>query len=267
MTTQFNTITETPAPLLRISPQTIRAASPGNLAGVFWRQWWTERALRRRGIDFRTTDAAAAQWAYSAMTADEFDAINARQAWANWRTIGRSLDELLPDRPLVAVDLGCGSGESTRVLAHYLPPGSTILGIEFAAPLVAIARNRTLRHVDGSPAAVQFVVGSAAETFRDGDGTSLPSGSVDLVNASGLLAHHLPREMLVQTATEIARVLRPGGIAALDTGPHLSDVALTALVIPHGFERLRQARSHPLDLMGQTVFRRSPPQCNGAASR
>src|SRR5688572_28500143 len=102
---------------LTIGERAIRRHGPGNLLGVCWRQWRTERALARRGIRFRTTDPAAVTAAYAAMSAEEFGAINGRQDWANWRTIPRALSGHVPDRPLRVLDLGCGTGTSTAVLA------------------------------------------------------------------------------------------------------------------------------------------------------
>ena len=151
------------------------ADGPGNLLAICWRQWRSERALRKRGIDFRTTDLKAAQAAYAAMTAEQFTAINGRQAWANRRTISRSLAGLLPNHPLQALDLGCGIGESTRVLAALLPPGSSILGIEFAASLVAIAECHTSKSSQ-----LRFVAGSITETLHSAAAQPIASGSIDL---------------------------------------------------------------------------------------
>src|SRR5262245_8177039 len=104
---------------------------------VCWRQWRAERALARRGIHFRTTDLDQLAQAYAAMSADEFDAINGRQDWANWRTIPRALHTgKLPQRPLDILDLGCGTGSSTQVLAWHCHPRSRILGYELAAALI-----------------------------------------------------------------------------------------------------------------------------------
>ena len=87
------------APLLVISEREIRRHGPGNLLGVCWRQWRAERALRQKGIHFRSTDVAALRSAYAAMSEVEFDAINGRQDWANWRTIPRALSNHMPDQP------------------------------------------------------------------------------------------------------------------------------------------------------------------------
>jgi SAM-dependent methyltransferase len=221
---------------------------------VCWRQWRTERALHARGIDFRTTDPDEARRAYSSMTATEFAAINGRQAWANRRTIARSLAGLLPHRPLEAIDLGCGIGESTRVLASLLPPGSQVLGIEFAAPLVEVAREFNTR--DHVTSEAQFVVGSIIETFTDRDGHPIDASRIDVVNASVIVGHHLEPPAAESAAEEIHRVLKPGGIAKLDIGPKLSAKRLTTLMKQLGFEPLRRTRSHLFDPTGQVVFRK-----------
>ena len=226
-----------------------------NLLLVCWRQWLTERALRARGIDFRTTAPADAQRAYSSMTPAEFTAINGRQAWANRRTIARSLARLLPNQPLSAIDLGCGIGESTRVLASLLPTGSQVLGIEFAPPLVEVARE--FNASDDSACEVHFVVGSIVETFRDEGGTPIDASSIDVVNASGIVGHHLDPPDAESAAEEIRRVLKPRGIASLDVGPKLSAKRLTVLMDHLGFARLRRTRSNPFDRTGQVVFRKT----------
>src|SRR3954469_15229830 len=112
--------------MLAISERDIRRHGPGYVLAVCWRQWRAERSLARRGVHFRATDPDPDRvaGAYAAMSPTDFDAINGRQDWANWRTIPRALSGRLPDRPLRVLDLGCGTGGSTRVLAFYCPAGS-----------------------------------------------------------------------------------------------------------------------------------------------
>lgn len=227
-----------------------------DLVGVCWRQWRIERELRRRGIDFRSTDQERVREAYSKMTPAEFAAINGRHAWANARTLRKSLKGLIPDRPIRAIDLGSGSGTSTRVLARLLPPGSRIVGLEFAGSLVEAAQGQSYLARDGSPQAVSFAVGSVEERFVDADGNAITSGTVDLVNASGILGHHLDEAGIVRAVDEVDRVLAGGGIAALDVGPQLSAERLTALMQARGFTRLRRSRSQSFDRTGQIVFRK-----------
>ena len=242
-----------PAGPLRCPPAEVKRAGPGDLPGVVWRQWRTERALRRRGVRFRSDDPATVAAAYAAMTAAEFDAINGRQAWANWRTIPASLDGLLPDAPLRAVDLGCGTGGSTAVLAYLLPAGSEVLGVEFAEPLVRVARSRAFPNRTGR-VRVKFAVGSACGPFASSAGATLANASADLVNASGVVGHHLSGDDLAACLDEVARVLRPGGVAALDPGPTASADVLKEGMADRGFRFARRTRSNPLDRCGQCVF-------------
>src|SRR5688572_10765652 len=150
---------------------------PGNALAVCWRQWRAERALARRGVHFRSTDLTAVAAAYAAMTAEEFEAVNGRQEWANWRTVPRALAGRLPDRPWRVLDLGCGTGTSTRVLAYYSPAGSEILAYDLAPALLAQARRRRYVHRGGGDARVQFVCQGLTEAFRAGDGRELADGS------------------------------------------------------------------------------------------
>jgi SAM-dependent methyltransferase len=234
---------------LVIEDREIRRHGPGNLLAVCWRQWRAEWALASRGIHFRTTDLSGIAAAYAAMTGEEFEAINGRQDWANWRTIPRSLSGQVPDRPLRVLDLGCGTGGSTRVLAFYCPLGSEITGYELAAPLIEVARQRAYRHRSGSPVAVDFLCQGVTEPLRQ------PGASVDVASSSGVVGHHLNPETARPLVEELRRVLRPGGVACLDVGPTLGDAVLSEMMARHGFHRLGYRRSCVLDRTGQVVFR------------
>ena len=244
-----------PAPLL-LTERDIRRHAPGHLLGVCWRQWRTERALARRGIHFRSTDPAQVEAAYAAMSAEEFDAVNGRQDWANWRTIPRCLSGHVPDRPLRILDLGCGSGGSTRVLAIYAPPGSHLTAYELAEPLLRKAQARRYAHRDGQPARVDFRCQGVTELLREADGPPVAEGSVDVVNASGVVGHHLDRQTVGPLVAELQRVLRPEGIAMLDVGPRMREPELTGLLTKVGFRMLGHWRSCWLDPNGQVVYRR-----------
>jgi SAM-dependent methyltransferase len=242
--------------VLHIDESKIRRHGPGNVLRVCWRQWRAERALARRGVQFRTTNLAALAAAYAAMSDQEFDAINGRQDWANWRTIPRSLSGHVADRRLRVLDLGCGTGGSTRVLAFYCPAGSAITGYELATPLADIARRRAYSHRDGQPADVTFVCQSLAERLRQADGGPVPDGSVDLVNASGVVGHHFDATTVRPLVDELKRVLRAGGVSLLDVGPTLGDGALSPIMTAAGFERLGYRRSCVIDRTGQVAFRK-----------
>ena len=54
-------------------------------------------------MHFRATEPDLIVAAYTSMTQKEFDAINGRQDWANWRTIPRALSLFLISRNLERV--------------------------------------------------------------------------------------------------------------------------------------------------------------------
>ena len=117
----------------------VKRHAPHDLLRVCWRQWQTEQQLARRRLHFRLSDPDRCLKAYAAMSPAEFEAVNGRQEWANWRTIPRALESRLPDRPLRVLDLGSGIGGSLKVLTFCCPLGSTFIGYEQAAPLATIA--------------------------------------------------------------------------------------------------------------------------------
>jgi len=242
--------------MLIISEKEIRSQGPGNALAVCWRQWRAERALARRGIHFRDTEPAAVAAAYAAMSDEEFAGINARQDWANWRTIPRGLSSNVPDRALRVLDLGCGSGSSTAVLAFYCPPGSHIIGYEMVLPLLDMARRRAYVHRSGQPCRVAFVCQGVTEPFVEAGGEMVPDHSVDLVNASGVVGHHLQADSVLPLVQELCRVLAPEGIAMLDVGPSLPARDLLRIMTAAGFRALKHVRSWFLDPTGEIVFRK-----------
>jgi SAM-dependent methyltransferase len=250
--------TPPPSPLT-LSKPAIRRQGLGGLLAVCWRQCRTERALAQRGIHFRSTDPDRVAAAYAAMSVEEFDAINGRQDWANWRTIPRCLCGHVPARPLRILDLGCGTGSSTRVLACCAPAGSHITGYELAGPLLAVARGRSYTGDDGQPAHVDFCCQAVTEPLRQADGRLMPEQSVDVVNASGVIGHHLNERTIAPLVSEIRRVLPPDGIAMLDVGPSLGERALTRILRPAGFHKLGRWRSWWLDQTGEVVYVRDGP--------
>jgi SAM-dependent methyltransferase len=242
--------------VLTIPECAIQSHGPGRVLAVCWRQWHTARDLARRGIRFRATDVDRVVAAYTAMSPTEFDAINGRQDWANWRTIPRALSGHVPDRPLRVLDLGCGTGGSTRVLAFYCPAGSHVTGYEFAEPLLAFARRREFRNQDGQPAQVDFVCQGVTEMLRQADGSAVSARSVDVVNASGVIGHHLDAETVRPLVEEMCRVVTPDGVAMLDVGPTLPGHELRAIMTAAGFAYLGHYRSWFGDATGEMVFRR-----------
>jgi SAM-dependent methyltransferase len=108
-----------------------------------------------------------------------------------------------PDRLGVVLDIGCGRGTSSLVLAGQLRP-QRVVGLDAAPSLLAHARERAQ---DLADITVDFVEGD----FHD---LPLPSGSCDVAAAAFCLYHSQhPEDVIAQ----IARVLAPGGLAVLVT--------------------------------------------------
>lgn len=96
-----------------------------------------------------------------------------------------------------AIDLACGTGSLTRDLAKAVLPGGSVLGVDFSREMLRAAESRPVPNVE----------------YRLGDATKLedvPSGAFDAATiAYG--ARNIPD--LDALFSEMARVLRPGGVA------------------------------------------------------
>lgn len=239
--------------------RTARERGPqGSMASICLNYAVTAAKLRWRKVIFRQNRNAMACQAYCQMRTSEFQALNARQAWANWRTIPRNLSGRLPQYPVFALDLCCGIGDSTEVLAYYCTPGSRLLGLEFNPAFVARARQRVYRHHGGRQAQVQFVVQNILETFCDGSGNRLANESVDLVNASGAIGCHFDSDAAAVVACECARVVKHNGLALIDAGREGAAAReLLGLFGQYGFRPIHQARSCVFDRYWQLCLRRT----------
>jgi SAM-dependent methyltransferase len=98
------------------------------------------------------------------------------------------------ERPGLVVDLGSGTGLSTRAWAER---ADEVVGVEASAEMRARAEQAT-----GAPN-VRYVQGYAQET-------GLPAGEADIVTCSQSF-HWMEPE---PTLAEVARLLRPGGVFA-----------------------------------------------------
>jgi SAM-dependent methyltransferase len=249
-------------PFLRIEESTIRRVAHKRLAGaslvsIFFKQAASEGRVRLRGVTFRGREQNATRLAYCAMSTADFEGINARQRWANWRVIPRNLDAHAPSRPLRALDLCCGVGHSTEVLVHYLSPGSEVTGLEYNPAFVREAASRTYRDENGQLALVRFVTQSVLEGFRTPEGRAVEDGTVDLVNSSGAVGSHFDREATGILAAEVTRVLAPGGLATIDAGADgTSGNDLVDVFVRHGFGVLSRHRSCLVDRFEQVCFRK-----------
>ncbi|MFF4989732.1 class I SAM-dependent methyltransferase [Streptosporangium saharense] len=146
------------------------------------------------------------------------------------KTHGRAVTEVIADlanghllAPVV-VDIGCGRGTSSRVLAERLRP-RRLIGVDASAPLLADARAR-LGTAAGAASFVQFVQ-------ADFHHLPLPDGVCSVAVAAFCLYHAPDPEIVI---AEIARTLIPGGIAILVTKSADSYHELDTLVAAAGLD-------------------------------
>jgi SAM-dependent methyltransferase len=227
-----------------------------NLIKLFLRQVWSEERLKFiKKINFRKKENIKAREAYCGMNIQEFEEINARQQWANWRTIPKSLTGRLPNKPLFALDLCCGTGHSTEVLACYLPLGSRIIGIEYNPNFVKRASGKSYFHLSGKECSVGFSSQSVLEQLKDDKGNVILDESVDIINSSGAVGSHFDKRATAILAMEIRRVLKKNGIALIDSGlPGTKKNDLINIFISQGFKVFRTSKSCFFDLFTQVCF-------------
>ncbi len=110
----------------------------------------------------------------------------------------RILAAALPDVPSpLCVDLACGTGDLTLLLAEKYPRGK-IVGLDLTGPMLALARGRNRNRN------VRF-------TRQDMSAMGFAAGSADVVTG-GYALRNAPE--LGRTLDEIRRILKPGGVAA-----------------------------------------------------
>lgn len=115
------------------------------------------------------------------------------------------------DSPKRVIDLGCGPGNSTQVLAeHY--PSSTISGIDTSADMIRKAKETLPSHT--------FEIADL-ETFK-------PDGPVDLYFSNAVF-QWLPGATRMQTITRLVSDLAPGGVLAFQVPNNLSEPSHVAM--------------------------------------
>jgi demethylmenaquinone methyltransferase/2-methoxy-6-polyprenyl-1,4-benzoquinol methylase len=117
-----------------------------------------------------------------------------------WRRRAIAMAELRQGE--IALDICCGTGDMVRLLAQHHPRPKLVLGIDFAANMLAHGRYDALAN-DAAP-----------HHLLRGDGQRLPlrDASVDLTTCAFGVRNfqHLPAGL-----REMRRVLRPGGRAVI----------------------------------------------------
>ncbi len=127
-------------------------------------------------------------------------------------------------RTLAGLDVGCGTGRLLSFL-HDAWPGMKWTGLDLSPPYLAEARR-----LIGRTARVKLIEGAAEQL-------PFEPASID-VTVSSFLMHELPPEVRSAALKEMARVLKPGGLAvivdSIQRGDHPSWDGLLDL-FPHYF--------------------------------
>lgn len=108
----------------------------------------------------------------------------------------RRIGQLLPERPVTGLDIGCGTGRYSRLLCGLLPDGSLLIAGDVSAAMLAELKAGSRGHACGMVPLL-----STAEELP------LRTTSLDLVTAFNCV-HHFD---LGRFLTAVARVLRPDG--------------------------------------------------------
>jgi SAM-dependent methyltransferase len=108
----------------------------------------------------------------------------------------RRIGQLLPDRPVTGLDIGCGTGRYSRLLRGLLPDGSLLVASDVSAAMLAQFKAGN----GGSALGVVPLLSTAEEL-------PLRNASLDLVTAFNCV-HHFD---LGRFLTAVARVLQPDG--------------------------------------------------------
>jgi SAM-dependent methyltransferase len=149
----------------------------------------------------------------------------------------RRIGQLLPDRPVTGLDIGCGTGRYSRLLHALLPEGSRLAGSDVSAAMLAQLTAASHGHARG----VVPLLAAAEEL-------PLRTASLDLVTAFNCV-HHFD---LGRFLTAVARVLQPGGRLFVYTRtPRQNARTIWGRYFP-GFTE-REQRLHSLAVLRQAI--------------
>lgn len=178
-----------------------------------------------------THENRAMQWALFEMGAPIYDFLTAQSMWRE--QIAKVLDYAPTRRPLRVLDLGCGPGESTFILAERLGPGSTVTGIDLSRSMIARALDHHRRRHPGLEGV----------HFQQADATRLPfeDGRFDLALGHSFLYLVPDRPAVLR---EVHRVLAPGGrLVLMEPNAEGSLPRATWKALPNAMVMWR----HPID--------------------
>jgi len=121
------------------------------------------------------------------------------------------------------LDIGCGTGTTAMLAKEIVGAQGLVCGVDASAQMIARARRKASR----ASLDIDFTQG-LVESLPFGD------GQFDVV-LSSMMLHHLPAKLRRQCASEVRRVLKPGGrIFAVDFTTAPSEKGFIAHFHRHG---------------------------------
>lgn len=182
--------------------------------------------------------------------AKAYDLLTAQPLWR--KQIARLIDLHPPSGPERVLDLGTGPGVSAFVLAEHLPAGSRVTGLDLSPQMIAIAKRY---HAREPSLPVDFLVADASR---------LPFADASFDRATGhSFLYLLPDPAAV--LSEVARVLRPGGVATFMEPSDHGSLWMAARSAPtplmhHAWDTLRFSTSMALWRVASAAHERLTPQ-------
>ncbi len=148
------------------------------------------------------TDEVKDSWDKAALAWAEFvrDGLDISREYLNNPGMFKILEDISGKKVL---DLGCGEGYNTRILASK---GANVTGIDYSDKMIALAREEEERETLG----IDYIQGNAADIHM------LRDDSFDIVSCFMV---YMDFEDIESVTKEVARVLKPGGFAAISM-PH-----------------------------------------------
>ncbi|MFZ4573709.1 MAG: class I SAM-dependent methyltransferase [Phycisphaerales bacterium] len=220
--------------------------------------WIKATGRRTKGQGMIAADTRTVREGFAALRGDDFSAYNLPQVWVESRQIPQAVSGRVPATDAVVVDLGCGPGMSTQLLCHFADPSWSITGFDLTSHLIERARAREYRNRRGELITPRFECQDISEPLLI-DGVPIAPASVDFAVSGGVVGLYLTHAQATSLAKELARVIKPGGYAAVDAGPSVPVDVLRKIMMGAGFEQVATAKSFFIEPRPKLVFVKPGP--------
>lgn len=142
-----------------------------------------------------------------------------------------------------ALDVGCGGGSETLMLAEHLGPQATVLGVDISAPLLAVARESALT-AGANGRQVDFLEADASHY-------AFPPGSFDLLfSRFGVMFFDDPTAAF----TNLYQALQPGAKLAFSCWQPLQENLWAMIPLKAAFQHLPRPEPAPANAPGPFAF-------------